>query len=202
MADALFSLLREYFAAYGYLTLMVILLLENAGIPLPGETSLLFAAFLAYSEHRLKLQWIIVTGVIACTIGDNLGYWIGARGGRPLLLRHQRFFRISDRTIRRGEELFRRHGALTVFFARFIFGLRIIAGPLAGVLRMPWRSFLLFNLLGALLWVSTIAVAGFAFGSQWERLTEFLGEANFVIVGLAILAVLAYSLRRHFREAH
>ena len=84
------ELLRKYFAEYGYWTVAVILLLENVGIPLPGETTLLFAAFLAFSEHRLTLWGIIVVGVVACTIGDNIGYWIGYRGGRSLLDRTRR----------------------------------------------------------------------------------------------------------------
>src|SRR5207237_3846254 len=97
----LFDLLRKYFADYGYWTVAVILLLENAGIPLPGETTLLFAAFLVFSEHRLTLWGIIVVGVIACTIGDNLGYWIGHKGGRPLLDRQRRIFRISPQHLQR-----------------------------------------------------------------------------------------------------
>src|SRR5437763_9544062 len=91
----LFELLRKYFAEYGYWTVAVILLLENAGIPLPGETTLLFAAFLAFSEHRLTLWGIMVVAVIACTIVDNLGYWMGNKGGSRLLDGQRRVFRIS-----------------------------------------------------------------------------------------------------------
>src|ERR1041384_541179 len=106
MAEQLFDLLRQFFDAYGYWTLIVILLAENAGLPLPGETTLLFASFLAYSERELHLGYIILFGVIACTLGDNIGYAIGYRGGRPLLERYRRFFRIRQRTIERGERLF------------------------------------------------------------------------------------------------
>src|SRR5258708_31964692 len=87
-----FHILRHYFAEYGYWTVALVLLLENAGIPLPGETTLLFAGFLAYSEHHLKLSGIILAGIVSATIGDNLGYWIGHRGGPPLLERQRRIF--------------------------------------------------------------------------------------------------------------
>ncbi len=198
MLGDLFGLLRHYFAAYGYWTLIVALLLENAGVPLPGETVLLFASFLAYSQHELHLGLIILFGTLACTLGDNLGYFIGHRGGRPLLDRYQRFFRIRPRTIARGERLFERHGAKTVFVARFIFGMRIITGPLAGVLRMPWKKFVLFNFLGAVLWVSTISSIGFLFGRHWETLLRFMRDAN-ILVFVAFAALVLLLWWRHRR---
>lgn len=193
------ELLRKYFAEYGYWTVAVVLLLENAGIPLPGETTLLFAAFLAFSEHRLTLWGIIIVGVIACTIGDNLGYWIGYRGGRPLLDRQRRIFRISEENLGRGEQFFVRYGSVTVLFARFVFGMRIIAGPLAGVLKMPWKKFVLFNFLGAVLWVSVVASLGYLFGSRWEWLMTELEEFQIVLAAIAVV-VLLFLWRRERRK--
>lgn len=194
----LLELLRRYFVEYGYWTVAVVLFLENAGIPLPGETTLLFAAFLAFSEHHLTLWGIIVVGVIACTIGDNLGYWIGRHGGRPLLDHQKRFFHLSDEHLQRGERFFLRYGSFTVFFARFVFGMRIIAGPLAGVLSMPWRKFVLFNFLGALLWVSVIASLGYFFGSRWEWLMNELQEVEIALA--VLLLIVALILRWHSRQ--
>src|SRR5262249_19337868 len=125
-----------------------------------------------------------------------LGYWIGHRGGRPLLRRYQHIFRISDRTIQHGERLFAQHGAVTIFFARFVFGMRIIAGPLAGVLRMPWRRFLLFNFLGAISWGVAISLVRYFFGSQWERLVKVLGRANAVIAVVAVFLI-TFAVRRY-----
>ena len=85
----LFEALRDHFTTHGYWTLAVTLMLENAGVPLPGETMLLFASFLAFEHHELNLGLIILVGTLACTLGDNLGYWIGHHGGRPLLHRYQ-----------------------------------------------------------------------------------------------------------------
>jgi membrane-associated protein len=194
----LFEVLANHFRDWGYWTVPAALLLENAGVPVPGETILLFASFLAYDEGELRLPYLILLGIAACTLGDNLGYLIGRRGGRPLLDRYQHIFRIRDRTIHRGERLFERHGAVTIFFARFIFGMRIIAGPLAGVLRMPWRQFVFFNFLGATVWVTTISLVGYFFGSEWDKLVRVMGRVNLIIV-IVVLVVLVF-VWHHYRE--
>lgn len=191
MTRDLFELLRGYLAHYGYWTVGAALLLENAGLPVPGETILLLASFLAYSEHRLALPYVILVGICAATLGDNLGFAIGFHGGRPLLDRYRKTLRIQPAVITRGEELFARYGSTTIFVARFIAGMRIVAGPLAGVLRMPWRKFLLFNFLGAVLWVSVIAAVGYLFGKHWEALVDLVQDANLAI---AIVVVIACAL--------
>jgi len=201
MAQWFFEILREHFQRWGYWTVMVALLLENAGVPVPGESVLLFASFLAFSEQELHLPYIILIGTLACTLGDNIGYAIGHRGGRPLLERYKHIFHIPDRTIHRGERLFARHGHLTIFFARFIFGMRIIAGPLAGVLRMPWKQFAVFNFLGAVTWVTVISLVGYLFGSEWERLVRILHRINIGILVLVALLVLIWWIRLRYGRA-
>ena len=190
MLEQLYGVLREFFTTHGYWALALTLLLENAGIPLPGETMLLFASFLAFKHQELSLGLIIVIATAACTLGDNLGYWIGNRGGRPLLHRYQRVFRVSDERIARGEKMFERFGPVTVFFARFVFGMRVLAGPLAGVLRMPWRRFVLFNFLGAVSWVTVISCAGYFFGQHWRRLLRIVSQVNAVVFVAAVVVVL------------
>lgn len=196
MLPDLFEVLRSHFTTHGYWTLAVSLLLENAGVPLPGETVLLFASFLAFQHHELNLGLIILVGTASCTLGDNLGYWIGLHGGRPLLRHYQRFFRITDEKIARGEQMFDRFGAATVFFARFIAGLRIIAGPLAGVLRMQWRRFALFNFAGAAVWVTVISCVGYFFGRHWQGLLRAVGRANAIIFVVALL-VAVYTWKKY-----
>ena len=196
MAEHVFELLRAYFQHHGYWTVAVALLLENAGIPVPGETILLFASFLAFSERQLHLFWIVAVGTLACTAGDNLGYAIGLRGGRPLLERWKHLFHVKQAHIERGERLFARFGSFTIFFARFVFGLRIVAGPLAGVLRMPWKQFALFNFLGAVGWVTVISTAGYLFGGHWQSLIHILRNANFVVLAALAIAGLVWWLAR------
>jgi membrane protein DedA with SNARE-associated domain len=188
MGQAFLDTLRGYITNYGYWAVGVSLLLENAGIPLPGETILLLASFLAYSQDELQLPYIILVGICAATLGDNLGFAVGYRGGRPLLDRYRHIFRIPVSTIERGERLFEEYGSITIFFARFIFGLRVIAGPLAGVLRMRWKRFALFNFLGAVLWVTVISTIGYKFGKHWDQLIDYVKDLN---IGIAIAAASA-----------
>lgn len=195
MGDRLFEILRVHFATHGYWTVGLVLLLENAGVPVPGETILLFASFLAFSQHELRLPLIILTGTLAATLGDNLGYLIGHYGGRPLLEHYQHLFRVRPSHLERGERLFQRHGSLTIFFARFVFGMRVIAGPLAGVLRMPWKQFALFNFLGAALWVTVISSAGYFFGRNWNALVGFVSHFNLVVLLVVAIALLLLWLR-------
>jgi membrane-associated protein len=187
MAHSILDLLRSALVHYGYWAVAAALLLENTGLPVPGETILLMASFLAYSEHDLKVSWIILVGTVAATLGDNLGFFLGYRGGRPLLERYQRVFRIKQATLAQGDRLFAKYGAVTVFFARFVFGLRIIAGPMAGVLRMPWRTFVVSNFLGAAVWVTVISSAGYFFGQHWERLARDMKRFDMAVAVVVVV---------------
>ena len=187
MTQSILDFLRHAVVEWGYWAVGAALLVENAGIPVPGETILLLASFLAYSEHGLRLPWIIAVGTIAATLGDNLGFAVGNHGGRTLLARYQSIFRIRKSTIEQGERLFARYGLATVFFARFVFGMRIIAGPLAGVLRMPWKRFLVFNFVGAAVWVSVISSVGYFFGRHWERLEHSMKRFDVIVAILVVL---------------
>lgn len=202
MAPHILEVLRGYLADYGYWAVAFALLLENAGLPVPGETILLLASFVAYSERSLHLPTIIVVATCAAVIGDNLGYSIGYRGGRPLLERYQHIFHIKQSTVERGERLFDRYGASTIFFARFIAGLRIVAGPLAGVLRMNWARFALWNFLGAVVWVSVISAIGYFLGSNWRRLVRVLGHLHLGAILIGVVVILFIWWRRRRSSGH
>lgn len=203
MTHHLFDLLRGYLAQYGYWTVAVVLLLENMGLPVPGETVLLTASFLAFSEHHLRLPYIIAIGICAATVGDNVGFLIGHYGGRPLLARYHAILHISPQVVSQGEHLFRRYDAVTVFFARFVAGLRVINGPLAGVLRMHWRKFVVFNFLGALVWVTVISCTAYFFGQEWQELANILGGVNIImLVAVAAIGVLLWWKRRYISKSN
>jgi len=201
MGHHILVVLHDALVHYGYWAVAAALLVENAGVPVPGETVLLLASFLAYSERDLQLGWIILIATVAATVGDNLGYAIGHYGGRHLLERYRYTLVICDATVQRGEALFARYGAVTILFARFVFGIRVIAGPVAGVLRMSWKKFVVFNLLGAALWVTVIASAGYAFGSRWGALMHFMKRFNVFLVVVFVLMVLVLWLRGRRRES-
>src|SRR5271155_5048564 len=156
MSHHIFEFLRGALVHYGYWAVAALLLLEGAGLPLPGETILLLASFLAYSEHELQLPWVIVVGTLASTMGGELGFALGRHGGRPLIERYQHVFSVRAESLEKAERLFDRYGPATVFLARFLFGMRVLASLLAGALHMPWRKFTMFNFLGAAVWVTAV----------------------------------------------
>jgi membrane protein DedA with SNARE-associated domain len=196
MHHTIFHSLRAFVVEHGYWAVVLALLSESAGVPVPGEITLLLASFLAYSEHQLHLGWIVVVGTGAATLGGYLGYAFGHYGGRPLLDRYQSVLRIPPARLQSGEALFVRYGAAAIFFARFIFGLRTFAGPLAGVLRMRWRTFVFFNFLGAALWVTVIASVGYLFGQHWRNLLRAMQRFNIAVL-IAAVAVLLFLWWRH-----
>jgi len=188
----------ELFSRYGYWAVFFGVMLENAGLPVPGETILLFASFLAW-RGDFHLALVILIACCGATLGDNVGFAIGRRGGRPLLERYTRRSKHLHKRLVQAEGFFRRHGSWTVFIARFVTGLRVFAGPLAGALHMPWPRFLFFNFSGAVIWSIAISVAGYFFGSQWERLIHIIKSVNAGILAAVALAV--YLLwRRHSRS--
>ena len=193
------DLLRGALVHYGYWAVAVALLLESAGLPLPGETVLLLASFLAYSEHELQLPWVILVGIVATTLGGELGFALGRHGGRPLIERYRHVFFIRAESVARGERLFDRYGPATVFLARFIFGMRVLAALLAGALHMPWRKFVLFNFLGAAVWVAAICGAGYLFGGHWGRLVHDLKRFDLVVAIVVAVAAVCFWWRNRSR---
>jgi membrane protein DedA with SNARE-associated domain len=197
MTHHIFEMLRGALVHYGYWAVAALLLLENAGLPLPGETILLLASFLAYSEHELRLPWVILVGTVATTVGGELGFALGRHGGRPLIERYRHVFSVRAETVARGDRLFERYGPATVFLARFIFGMRVLASLLAGALHMPWRKFALFNFMGAAVWVTAICGAGYLFGGHWGRLARDLRRFDLVVaIGIVLAVVLWWRRRR------
>lgn len=155
---------REFLVRWGYLALMAGLMGENAGLPLPGETVLMYSSFLARKSDGMSLMLVILVGVTAAIVGDNVGFLIGRHFGPRLLNWLKRHFHL-DTQIAAATDQIHRHGGATIFWARFIFGLRTVAGPVAGALGMRWKRFAFFNALGAVCWVLAISLTAYA----WPR---------------------------------
>jgi len=186
--ESVFQNLADFFARYGYWVVFVGVMLENGGLPLPGETVLLFAGFLAY-QGELKLLWAIAVAIAGATLGDSLGYTLGRYGGNAFFDRYIMRIKFLGRRFENSKTLFLKHGHWAVFTGRFITGLRVFAGPLAGVFKMPYPRFLLFNFTGAVIWATIIGFAGFLFGDNWENLAHVVKD--FHRVTLSLVAVLA-----------
>jgi membrane-associated protein len=184
--DQLFEHFKEWGQAYGYPILFAGVLLENAGLPVPGETAVLTFGFLA-SCGMFDVWNVILVTVLAAVIGDNIGFWIGHRWARPWLQRGQRFLLLTPRLMELTEAYFRRYGGWTIFFARFITGVRVVGALAAGTAGMAWRRFLLANALGAALWATTISLLGYFFGENREYLLKLLGRWGLVAFAVVLL---------------
>ena len=181
----------------GYGALAALVGGETMGVPLPGESALIVAGVLA-SRGRLQIELVIAVAAAAAIVGDNIGFWIGRRGGRWLLelpgpLRHHR-----ERVLARGEEIFQRHGGKTVFFGRWFSGLRIASAWLAGVNRMSWPTFLVYNAAGGIAWAISVGLLAYVAGNSAERLLSTFGIAG--LAGLAVVIVLLLVWRRRRRQ--
>lgn len=179
----LYHIIRHTLVHWGYWAVLAGLLAENAGVPVPGETTLMFASFLAHKHTGLRIEWVIAVGTIASVIGDNLGYLLGRKLGKRLIRWMKKLFRMDDEDIGAAKDQMKRHGAATIFWARYIFGLRTVAGPLAGVLGMEWKEFLVFNALGAASWVTTMSLLGYIFADQFETLLGYFEKASWGMAG-------------------
>lgn len=171
---------------YGYWAVFALVALESLGIPLPGETIVITAATYAGSTHRLNPWAIFAVASAGAIIGDNIGYWIGDKGGYPLLRRYGRYVRIDEPKLKVGRYLFDRHGGKVVFFERFVSILRTYAAFLAGTNKMHWRRFLAFNAAGGVVWAGIYTFLGYTVGSTIRHLSATL---NYVIGGVALAAV-------------
>lgn len=179
-----------------YAALFALIAGESSGLPLPGETSLVAASALAARHSGVSIIVVIAVAAIAATLGDNLGFAIGRRGGRWLLTREGRWADARRRHLQRGERFFDRHGAKAVLLARWIPGLRVVGAWLAGTHRMRWQSFLLWNALGGVAWAISVGVVGFWFGQAAGVPAEVLGIAVAVSVALVVIAVVRIRHRR------
>src|SRR5947208_15536533 len=145
----------------GYPALTLLIMIESAGIPFPGETMLLLASFYAAIDHQMQIPIIIACAASGAIVGDNIGYYVGRTGGRAFIERFGRYIFLKPQHIERAEKFFAKHGDKTVFFGRFIAILRTWAAFLAGVNHMPWRTFLIYNAAGGILWAIIYGTIGY-----------------------------------------
>ena len=202
MANTVFQLLSEFFARYGYWVVFFGVMLENVGLPIPGETVLLFAGFLAY-QGEIHILPSILAAIAGATTGAGLGFSLGWYGGPAVVQRFlQRFPRLQKR-YEHAQQVFLQHGRWAVFGARFITGLRIFVGIAAGVLRMPFWVFMVFSFAGAVCWALVIGYVGFFCGSNWDRLVRLVGRMDRIalalVAGGVVVLLIVYLVRRRKR---
>jgi membrane protein DedA with SNARE-associated domain len=184
---------------YGLLAIGLLILVEDFGVPAPGETILIAGALYA-GAGRLNIVAVGVVAFIAAIMGDNIGFAIGHFGGRRLALRWGKYVFLTEERLDKAEAFFDRRGAIVITFARFVEGLRQANGIIAGITGMHWLRFVIFNAIGAALWVGTWVTAGYFAGNHIAAIYHYVNlYSYYALIALALL-VLVYVIRRRRRR--
>ncbi len=187
--------LSEFIAQYGYFAVFGLITFQSLGIPLPGEAALIAAAIYAQHTDRISILGIVAVAGLASALGSAMGYWIGRRGGYPLLSRYGHHVGLNAARMRLGEYLFSLHGGKIMLFGRFMAVLRVYEAVLAGTYRMSFRRFMIFNVLGAAIWAGAVGYFAYGFGELFHRMEGLFAWAA-LGVGLVALVVAGLYLRR------
>ena len=185
------STITHLIHAWGYWAVFLLVAGESLGIPLPGETAVILAAVYAGHSHQLNPWAIFAIAAAAAIIGDNIGYWIGAKAGFPLVRRYGPKIGIDEHKMKIARYVFDRQGWKVVFFGRFVSILRTYAAFLAGVDKMPWPRFLVANASGGILWAGIYTFVAYLVGNAMAHLS---GLVNLIIGAVAVAAIIAVLL--------
>jgi membrane protein DedA with SNARE-associated domain len=184
---------------FGYWAVLFLVLVEDFGIPVPGETVLIAASVYA-GAGRLNVVEVGVAGFAAAFLGDNIGFAIGHFGGRALVLRWGRYVRLTEERLAHAEAFFKRHGGWIITAARFIEVLRQANGIVAGITGMRWRRFLAFNALGAALWTGVWVSLGYLAGGHITTIYHYITQYSYYVLVVLVVLLAGYITWRVLRR--
>jgi membrane protein DedA with SNARE-associated domain len=191
--------IQPYVEEWGYLGVGAALLLEDFGLPLPGETALIVSAVVA-SGGGLNVFGVFGIGLLAAVVGDSLSYLLGRFAGRALVVRFGRYVGLTEKRLAATESFFERRGSWIIVVARFFDGLRQANGLVAGIVGIRWTRFLVLNVIGATLWVGTWTAVGFAAGEDVGHIYDVVQRYSLVLLVMAAVAFAAYIVWRRLRR--
>jgi membrane protein DedA with SNARE-associated domain len=195
---------QDLVLSLGYPGLFLLIVLESTMVPIPSLLVMPFAGFLA-SQGEFSLPIILVINSAGALTGSSLSYWLGAAGGKPLLLRYGKYLFVRPKDIEKTEQYFAKHGGKTIFIGRFLPVVRHLISIPAGIARMPLPHFLTLTFLGATIWGGGLMVVGYQLGSNWESIAAKAKRVDLLIAGLIVIAILAvvvrFVLRRRREQA-
>src|SRR5215831_6498035 len=189
------SWVQNILASYGYAAVFIVVMLESAGVPLPGETILVSAAAFADNRHSLDIRYVVAAAAGGAIIGDNIGFWVGREFGTSLVARWGYLIGLDERKRKLGQYLFARHGGKIVFFGRFVALLRAFAALLAGANGVSPLRFFVFNAAGGIVWATVFGVGGYILG---EGIRRIAGPFGWTVLFGAI--VFAFLLWRYYKR--
>ena len=196
--DHIFSSMEPFIRDYGALAIFVILTFESIGVPLPGKSLLIFGSALA-ARGEMSFSGLLISAWIGGVVGDNIGYAIGRKFGRKVILQYGEKIGLNNNRLMQVEAVVRKYGPFTVMFARFFNGLRQLNGVVAGTAEMNWWKFLLCNAIGCALWVATWGFGGRYIAEhvpKFDSLSKVLG----LIAAATVVVVLIVLLFKHMQS--
>jgi membrane protein DedA with SNARE-associated domain len=193
--DFLDGAFAHHLVHYGYGAIFLIVMMESAGIPMPGETILVSAAVYAGTRHELDIRYVIAAAAAGAIVGDNIGFWVGRELGEPVLDKWGHLIGLDARKRALGRFLFARYGGSIVFFGRFIALLRAFAALLAGANGLAPLRFFIFNAAGAIAWSTTFGMGGYLIGEGVRRVAGPFGWAL-----LAVVVTIGFVLWRFYKK--
>ncbi|MSU75408.1 MAG: DedA family protein [Candidatus Magasanikbacteria bacterium] len=182
----------------GYAGIFLLMLVESCGVPMPSEVIMPFSGFLVY-KGQLALWVVIIVGTLGNLVGSLLAYWIGYRGGRPLIEKYGKYILISKHDLDLADRWFSKYGQFTVFFGRLLPVVRTYISFPAGIAKMDLKKFSLYTFLGAFLWSWLFAWLGIKMGANWEQIRATLHNFDLAIA-IGILVLIALYVWRHIRN--
>lgn len=185
-------------SAWGYLGIVVLMAIESACLPLPSEVIMPFSGYLVFTG-RFNFWLVGLAGAIGCNVGSAVAYYVGARGGRPLIERYGKYVLLSQKDLEWADRWFARYGDVTVFFSRLLPVIRTFIAFPAGVVRMNLFKFHLYTFMGSLPWCFLLAYAGLKLGERWIQLRVYFHRMDLVI-GIILLVGFIVFLRRHMNQ--
>jgi len=199
MLESFARFVQDIVLKMGYPGLFALIALESTLIPIPSELVMPFAGFLAAQGH-FSLPLVIVINSVAALVGSGICYWIGAVGGKPLLLKYGKWFLIRRHDLEKTEKFFAEHGKATILIARFVPVIRHIISLPAGLARMKLVPFFVQTFIGSTIWGSFLIVLGYELGSRWDTVANKIKRFDLVIGVIIVVAVVGLAVRFYLRR--
>jgi membrane protein DedA with SNARE-associated domain len=199
MEESITNFILNLFTSLGYAGIVVAMAIESCCIPLPSELIMPLAGFLAY-QGKFNVWLAGIAGAFGCLLGSVVAYWIGATGGRPLLLRYGRYILVSQHDADLADRYFARYGEITIFVTRLMPIVRTFISLPAGIARMNFARFSLYTFLGSLPWCWVLAWAGYTLGAHWKDVGATIRKYDYVVLVVVVVLVALY-IYRHVRRS-
>lgn len=180
---------------FGYFGIFVAMALESACLPVPSEIVMPFGGYFAFLG-RLDFWLVTLAGTLGCLAGSLVAYYVGLKGGRPLLRKYGKYVLISERELKWAEDWFRKWGNKAIFVSRLLPVIRTVISLPAGIARMPIRPFIVYTFVGSLPWCAALAYAGYLLGENWEEVGGYFHNLDLFVM-IAVVAAAAYLLWRY-----